>query len=84
MGRGKSLSEEEKGKIKAFRELGLTQRLIAKKINRSQNLIGLYLRNIHKYGKNQKGGTYRATSRADRRSIIKQLLIRIIPRQKLE
>lgn len=71
MGRGKPLTEEEKGKIKAFRELGLNQRRIAKNINRSQNVVSQFLRNIETYGKNMKGGSYTATTKADRRAIIR-------------
>lgn len=71
MGRGKQLTDEEKGKIVAYRESGLKQRAIAKKIRRSQNVVSHFLRNQSGYGKNMKGGTYKATTNADRRAILR-------------
>lgn len=71
MGRGKQLTDEEKGKIAAYRESGLKQKAIAKKIRRSQNVVTHFLRNQSGYGKNMKGATYKATANADRRAILR-------------
>lgn len=71
MGRAKPLTAEEKGRINAFSECGLSNRRIASKIGRSLNVVNNYLRNQSGYGKNMKGGTYKATTEADRRAIIR-------------
>lgn len=71
MGRGKPLTEEEKGKIKAFMERGLSHRNIANKIGRSQNVVSQFSRNQPGYGKNMKGRTHKVTTAADRRAIIR-------------
>lgn len=71
MGRKKPLTEEEKGKIKAFIECGQSHRNIAKKIGRSQNIVSNFIRKQSDYGKNMKGRTHRVTTKADRRAIIR-------------
>lgn len=71
MGRGKPLSEAERVKVKIYAEGGLSHNEIAKKINKSQNCVSNFLRNENTYGKNMKGGTYRATSATERRAIVR-------------
>ena len=48
MGRGKPLSETEKGQIMAFKNMGLSNRKIAGRIHRSLNVIN----NFAKLGEN--------------------------------
>jgi len=51
MGRGKPLSDFEKGQIKGYIESGLKQCVIAKKIGPSQIVVSNFLRNEADYGK---------------------------------
>lgn len=51
MGRGKPLTDFEKGQIKGYIESGLKHYEIAKKIGRSQNVVSNFLRNEADYGK---------------------------------
>lgn len=52
----KCLSEEEIGSLKAYRDLGLTQREIAKRLQRSQNAEGNVLRKGKNPGKAKHAG----------------------------
>lgn len=53
MGRGKTLSSEEIAKIQTYLEYGLSNREIAKKINRSHSVVDNYVKNPTNYGKNR-------------------------------
>lgn len=72
MGRGKTLTKEEIGKILAFNQQNLSNREIAKKLGRNHKTIISYLRNQENYGKNRKGRTARATTERERRSILRE------------
>lgn len=71
MGRGKSLTVEEKAKIYAYDDQGLSGREISLKINKSANVVWNYLRNKEKYGKNMKGRQTMATTATERRNILR-------------
>jgi len=49
MGQKERLSEVEKGKILAFKETGLTNHAIAKKIDRSSSVVDNFLKKNDKY-----------------------------------
>lgn len=55
MGRNKSLNATEIAKIEAYRDQNLSNRAIAKKLNRSPKVINNYLKNPLLYGNNYKG-----------------------------
>ena len=67
MGRGKTLSNEEIGKIVALIQEDYSNRQIGNKIGRTHQLINNYLKDPENYGKNQKGRTARATTERERR-----------------
>lgn len=71
MGKGKSLSVQEKSKIEAYKELKLSISSISKKIGRSRKVISAFLKNKSEYGKNNKGGNNRVISDADKRAILR-------------
>lgn len=71
MGRGKSLTNEEKLKIKIYKESGQSIHKIADKIGRSRNVVSIFLRNESTYGKNMKGRTKSSLSAADKRAILR-------------
>jgi len=56
MPRGKLLTNEEKASIDAYRDMGCSNRTIAKKINRSRTLINNYINLGENYGKNHPTG----------------------------
>ena len=62
MGRKKVLSNEEIGKIKAYKDCGLKISQISNKIGRTRCVVSNYLSNPSNYGKNMKGGTYTVLS----------------------
>lgn len=72
MGRGKSLSLEEKSKIETYKECGLSIHKIAEKIGRSRKVISMFLRNTTEYGKNFEGGNHKVVSSTDRRAILRE------------
>lgn len=72
MGRAKTLTQEEIGKIIALKEENYSNRQIAIKIGRSDNVIRNYLKDAENYGKNQKGRTARATTERERSSILRK------------
>lgn len=72
MGRGKSLTVEEKLKIKIYKESDLSINQIAKKIGRSRNVVSNFLKNESSYGKNMKGRTKSVLSAADKRAILRK------------
>lgn len=65
MPRGKILSTDEKIKIKAYKDVGLSKRVIAKKLNRFHHLINNFMKlGEQNYDKNQfKGGNKKLTRR---------------------
>lgn len=71
MGKGTVLSLEEKSKIEAFSESGLSLHKIAEKMGRHRKSIASFLKNKQGYGKNMKGGNNRVLSEADIRSIVR-------------
>lgn len=72
MGRGTVLSLEEKSKITAFYEYGLSFHKIAEKTGRHRKTIANFLHNKDTYGKNFKGGNNRVITEADRRIILRE------------
>ena len=50
MGRGKTLSEYEKGKIDAYSEEGRSCRAVAKLLKRSKSVVNNYMRLQKNYG----------------------------------
>lgn len=71
MGRGKSLSEAEKIKIKTYKDAGVSIHKIAEKIGRSRNVVSKYLKNESTYGKNMKSGAKRVLNIRDKRKILR-------------
>lgn len=71
MGRAKSLSVEEKARIKAYKECGLSIHQISKKTNRSRKVISRFLRDTENYGKNMKGRKVTALTTSDKRLILR-------------
>lgn len=64
MPRGKLLTYEEKLKIKTFKEAGLSNREIARRINRSHHLVNNFVNLGESYGKNHpKGGNKKLTQK---------------------
>lgn len=72
MGRGKTLSEAETAKIDLLIEMGWSFRKIAKKIDRSHQVVSSYVRNRENYGKNRAGRTVGAINDRDRRRILRE------------
>lgn len=72
MGRGASLTSEEKGKILAYRDSNLTTRQIAEKISRSQTVVCHFLRNPSNYGKNMKKPARKALTACEERRILRE------------
>lgn len=71
MGRKKQLTSEEINKIEFYLGQKLSNREIARRLNRSLNVINNYVRNKENYGKNYKGRTKFATSARERRMILR-------------
>lgn len=70
MGRGKALSAEEKASIDAYEKCGKSQREIAKLINRSRNVIYLYIKNRSNQIVKKKRGPRPKLSDRDKRKIV--------------
>lgn len=67
MGRRKSLTSEEIASIKAYKDCGLKNREIAKKIGRSHNVINQFFKLNDSYGKNWKSdGNKKIDARCER------------------
>lgn len=71
MGRGKTLSLEERGRIQAYRQERYSNREIARKIGRSTWVINNYLKDVENYGNNRRGRTATATTERERRAILR-------------
>lgn len=69
MGRGKALSQFERGKITALAEVNTSICEIARNLKRSPCVIANYLRNPQNYGTKTSGGRPRILSERDRRLI---------------
>jgi hypothetical protein len=65
MPRGSKLSEYEKGRIYGFKANGVSNRQIAKAINRSANLVYVYVKNPRKYNSKLRKGRPRKLSPRD-------------------
>lgn len=71
MGRGKKLGTEEINKIITYKDCGLSNRAIAKKINRSPKAINNYLKLKGNYGENYKNSDKGKIKIRDKRAIIR-------------
>lgn len=72
MPRGKQLTEVEKVKISTLKEnTSLSNRQIAKKINRSRNVVGNFLKNRENYGQITRTGRKPAISSVQKRQLIR-------------
>ena len=56
MPRGKCLSVREKGQIDAYHDLGLSNRAISRKIERSLDVVNRYIKNPGIYGTEKRSG----------------------------
>lgn len=65
------LTLSEKVKIDVYHSEGLTNRAIARKINRSDHVVGNYLKDPKSYGMNYKGNTSNALTQKERRKILR-------------
>lgn len=72
MGRGKSLSNEERVKIEVLKSENYSYREIAQKLSPSKNVVRNFLQNKENYGKNMKGRVSKATTSRDRRAILRE------------
>uniref|UniRef100_T1IYU7 Tc3 transposase DNA binding domain-containing protein n=1 Tax=Strigamia maritima TaxID=126957 RepID=T1IYU7_STRMM len=70
MGSGKRLNDHEKDKIDAYKELGLSNVEIGKKIRRSEKVIRNYLKLGANYGLKNPGGRPKCTTARARRHLI--------------
>lgn len=72
MGRGKTLTGVEIGKILAMKQENFSHREIARKIGRDPWTINNFIKNQENYGKNRKGRVARATTERERRAILRE------------
>lgn len=71
MPRGTELSDFEKGQIRAFKDLGLSNREIATRLTRSPTVVDNFVKKKDGYGKKKRsGGPPKLTAR-DKRSIVR-------------
>ena len=75
MGRGKELTEFEKGQINGLASSGLSNRKIAAIIKRSRNVVNNYLRDQENYGKKKSSGRPKVLSERNRRSILREVRV---------
>ena len=71
MPRKKPLTFEERGKILAFKETGLSNSAIAKKINRSHSVVDNFIRLKENYNKKKSTGRPEKLSNRDKRIILR-------------
>lgn len=69
MPRGKQLSEEEKGKIQAYHEEGLSNREISRRLKRSSSVVDNFLKLGSKYAQAKRPGRTPLVSDRDKREI---------------
>jgi transposase len=72
--RGKVLTSEEKNKIDAYHDAGLSIREIINKINKSNTCVYHYLILCEKYGKNHYTGGNTKLTRRDHSCIFKEIV----------
>lgn len=63
------LSDIEKGKIRAYAKLGMSQREIARRVNRSKTVAQHFLKDKEQYGMRYKGRSTATITRATKRRI---------------
>uniref|UniRef100_A0AC34QA22 Transposase n=1 Tax=Panagrolaimus sp. JU765 TaxID=591449 RepID=A0AC34QA22_9BILA len=73
MGRGKKLSDYEKGVITGLADSDLTHAEIAARIHRSRNVVSNFLRNRGKYGTAKSPGRPKKLSEKTRRRIVQKI-----------
>lgn len=71
MGKRNILTTEERAKIEAYKDLGLSNRKIAEKIGRSHKCINNFLKNKENYGQNYNSRGNQKISRRDKRDIFR-------------
>ncbi len=69
MPRGTELSDFEKGQIRAFQEIGLSNRDIAARLSRSPTVVDNFIKKKDGYGKKKRSGRQPKLSDRDKRSI---------------
>ncbi|CAD7091641.1 unnamed protein product [Hermetia illucens] len=76
MGHGKTLTETEKAKIAALKDyMNMSNRKIAKEINRSENVVPNFLENCENHGKNYVTGRPPTISQAQKPHLIRSAAI---------
>lgn len=71
MPRGTKLSDFEKGQIRAFQEIGLSNRDIATRLCRSHTVVDNFTKKKDGYGKKKRSGRQPKLSARDKRSIVR-------------
>lgn len=71
MSRGKPLNDIEKGRILAYKEIGMSNRRIAEKLGRSSGLIDNFVKNPKNYGKKKSSGRPKIIAEREKRLILK-------------
>ena len=71
MALGKRLSDEEKERIAAFKEEGLSNREIARRISRSHTVVDNFIRKGQQYGTKKSPGAPSVISSRDRSHILR-------------
>ena len=69
MPRGTELSDFEKGQIRAFQEIGLSNRDIATRLSRSPTVVDNFIKKKDSYGKKKRSGRRPKLTARDKRSI---------------
>ncbi|CAK9806315.1 Transposable element Tc3 transposase [Anthophora plagiata] len=72
---GKILSEEEIGQIRAYKDVGVSNREIARRLHRSPRVINNYINDPENYGKRHRRAVKTATTSRERRQILKEASI---------
>ena len=73
MSKGKLLTDFEKGQIAAYAESGMSKREIARRINRSHNVVIYFLKNPGNYGKKNAGGWTPTVTNREKRLLLRDL-----------
>ena len=72
MDRGKTLSENEKGRIETFKKANCSRSRIAKELNRSINVISNYLNSPEDYGIKKSPGRKKKLSAKQERLLVRR------------